>query len=114
MKGQLFLVKEKSLIEFGKIDDVLLVPMLYTISLRKCNKSSMLHTCVRLYSTVEKGVGGVITPGPGPRRGPQKIQSMKIYYNNYQKLPAGAQQNLGKLLISGKLSGPGLVLVVII
>ena len=31
-------------------------------------------------STVEMGVGRVITPGPEPRRGPQKIQSMKIYH----------------------------------
>ena len=33
-------------------------------------------------TTVERGgeVGGVITPGLGPRRGPQKIQSMKIYH----------------------------------
>ena len=58
------------------------------------------------------GVGGVISPGPGSRRGPQKRYI--LYYNNYQKPTAGAQQNLGKLLISGILSGPGLVLVVII
>ena len=33
----------------------------------------------------------------------------KYYYNNYHKLTAGAQQNLGKLIIAGKLSGPSLV-----
>ena len=54
----------------------------------------------RFYAIIQ-----ISTVERGGRRG---SQSMKIYYNNYQKLPAGAQQNLGKLLISGKLSGPHL------
>ena len=37
-----------------------------------------------------------------------------IHYNNYHKLTAGAQQNLGKLIIALKLSGPSLVLEIII
>ena len=71
-----------------------------------------LLCCLAQSVPSRRGVGGVITPGPGPRRGLQKRYI--IYYNNYRKLTAGAQQNLGKLLISGILSGPGLVLVVII
>ena len=54
--------------------------------------------------------------GGGDRRGNYPgTQSIKyiIYYYNYHKLTAGTQQNLGKLTIVGKLSGPGLVLVII-
>ena len=45
------------------------------------------------------------------RRG---VGGYNVYYNTYQTLTAGAQQNLGNLLICGKLSCPSLVLVVII
>ena len=45
------------------------------------NACSIITTSLgNRFSTIERGLGGVITPGPGPRKGPQKIQSMKIYH----------------------------------
>ena len=42
------------------------------------------------------GVGGVITPGQGPRRGLQKIQTMKIYHIIIiiKNLPLGTSKTL--------------------
>ena len=63
-----------------------------------------------MVSSIERGVGGVITPGPAKNSVYGDISYIIIIIRN---LPLGPQQNLGKLIIAGKLSGPGLVLVII-
>ena len=50
---------------------------------------------------------------PGGARKKFSLGRYIIHYNTYHKLTAGAQQNLGKLIIALKLSGPSLVLEII-
>ena len=69
-------------------------------------------TSLIVFAVPSRGGGGGNYPWTRTQKGPAKRYIM--YYNNYHKLTAGAQQNLGKLIIAGKLSGPGLVLVIII
>ena len=68
-------------------------------------------------STVERGGRRGNYPGARAQEGPAKnsvYEEYIIYYNNYHKLTAGTQQNLGKLIIALKRSGPSLVLEIII